>query len=238
MMDGIVDGAVAPTKVIGGRYEVEGELGAGGFGITHRARDRGTGEHVAVKLLDLRRVDDWKAVELFEREARVLQTLDHPGIPKYVELRPLEAEREARRPFAPLSSLRQPRHSPDPSPCVTTSRSETVAEARASRQRRARRNGSVEIMPESCSTTWAPRRDSRPMPIGARKFAVGSSGGGGTVQMTSTTSSSSGSMPAKLAERRTASSGNSGFHASGSITTNASSGFSIACSQRNTEPGL
>lgn len=84
----------SPT-VIGERYEVLRELGQGGFGTTYAARDRETNHEVAVKVLDLRRVDDWKAVELFEREAAVLKTLDHPGIPAYVEFRPLEVDKQA-----------------------------------------------------------------------------------------------------------------------------------------------
>lgn len=81
--------------LIGDRYEVERELGKGGFGTTYAALDRETGRRVAVKVLQLHRVSEWKAVELFEREARVLRTLEHPGIPAYVEFRPLEDERQA-----------------------------------------------------------------------------------------------------------------------------------------------
>ncbi len=40
---------------------------------------------VAVKILSMRTVDHWKAIELFEREARVLRNLDHPQIPKYLD---------------------------------------------------------------------------------------------------------------------------------------------------------
>ncbi|HUH05004.1 MAG TPA: serine/threonine-protein kinase [Kofleriaceae bacterium] len=83
------------VMLIGDRYEVERELGKGGFGTTYAAIDRESGRRVAVKVLELHRVSDWKAVELFEREARVLRTLDHPGIPAYLEFRPLEDERQA-----------------------------------------------------------------------------------------------------------------------------------------------
>ncbi|MEX1367002.1 MAG: serine/threonine-protein kinase [Nannocystaceae bacterium] len=80
---------------LGDRFELERELGAGGFGTTYAALDRQTGRRVAVKVLDLRRVEDWKSVELFEREAKVLRSLDHPGIPAYVDFRPLEADKAA-----------------------------------------------------------------------------------------------------------------------------------------------
>lgn len=71
--------------VIGGRYRLVRELGRGGFAVTWEAVDVTTQAPVAVKLLSLRTVDHWKAVELFEREARVLRNLDHPQIPKYLD---------------------------------------------------------------------------------------------------------------------------------------------------------
>jgi serine/threonine protein kinase len=43
------------------------------------------GAPVAVKALSLRHLRDWKQLELFEREARTLRTLSHPGIPAYVD---------------------------------------------------------------------------------------------------------------------------------------------------------
>lgn len=63
------------------RYELLDDLG-GGQTATHLARVRNTGEQVIVKMLDVRRTDEWKAVDLFEREAELLDALDHPAIPK------------------------------------------------------------------------------------------------------------------------------------------------------------
>ncbi|MCB9785107.1 MAG: serine/threonine protein kinase [Deltaproteobacteria bacterium] len=78
--------------IIGDRYRVERQLGRGGFATTWAARDLHTGTEVAAKVLDIRALDDWKSVELFEREARVLRRLDHPGIPRYVDfLAPTES---------------------------------------------------------------------------------------------------------------------------------------------------
>ncbi len=80
----------APTTgeigtLIAGRYRLVRELGRGGFAVTWQAEDLTTHAAVAVKILSLRAVDHWKAVELFEREARVLKNLDHPQIPKYLD---------------------------------------------------------------------------------------------------------------------------------------------------------
>lgn len=52
------------------------------------------GRVVAVKALSLRRMTDWKQLELFEREAKVLETLTHPGIPKYVDYLTEDTEKD------------------------------------------------------------------------------------------------------------------------------------------------
>ncbi|MEM9504200.1 MAG: serine/threonine-protein kinase, partial [Cyanobacteria bacterium P01_E01_bin.43] len=67
------------------RYQIMNVLGRGGSGITYRAEDAFTGRQVALKELSLKGLDDWKKLELFEREARVLKDLDHPAIPNYVD---------------------------------------------------------------------------------------------------------------------------------------------------------
>jgi ankyrin repeat protein len=72
-------------KIIHQRYCVVDILGEGGTGITYRALDQHTNQQVAIKTLSLRQVKDWKVVELFEREAKVLQQLQHPHIPKYLD---------------------------------------------------------------------------------------------------------------------------------------------------------
>ena len=92
--------------VIGGRYRLERELGRGGFAVTWRATDLQTHGEVAVKLLSLRSVDHWRAVELFQREARVLQSLDHPGIPKYLDfIAPSSATSEGSDAFVLVQAL-------------------------------------------------------------------------------------------------------------------------------------
>jgi hypothetical protein len=67
-----------------GRFDIITSIGQGGQGQTYLARDTQTGEQVALKRLALRLVDNWKAVELFEREGRVLQNLSHPQIPRFI----------------------------------------------------------------------------------------------------------------------------------------------------------
>ena len=67
------------------RYQILGILGEGGSGTTYRAQIAGTDRSVALKQLSLTQMDDWKAVELFEREAQILSELHHPSIPSYID---------------------------------------------------------------------------------------------------------------------------------------------------------
>jgi serine/threonine protein kinase len=72
-------------QVIGDRYRIIAPLGQGGMGITYEAEDLTNHQPVAIKALSLRQLTDWKALELFEREAKILATLNHPAIPKYLD---------------------------------------------------------------------------------------------------------------------------------------------------------
>jgi serine/threonine protein kinase len=75
----------ALTETIRDRYAIVRELGQGSQGKLFLARDAQTGSEVAIKELDLELVDEWKAIELFDREAATLESLDHPGIPAYID---------------------------------------------------------------------------------------------------------------------------------------------------------
>ena len=68
-----------------GRYRICGLLGFGGQARTWYGIDQKTGARVAVKELDLGRLQQWKSLQLFEREAEVLERMDHPGVPHYVD---------------------------------------------------------------------------------------------------------------------------------------------------------
>ncbi len=71
--------------LIAERYRLLSVLGKGGAGITYAAEDIYTHQEVALKELSLKGMGDWKQLELFEREARVLAQLDHPAIPNYID---------------------------------------------------------------------------------------------------------------------------------------------------------
>src|SRR4029453_16096912 len=63
-----------------GVFEVQDLLGAGGMGEVSRARDTRLGRDVAIKILRHAIRDDREHVARFEREARVLASLNHPHI--------------------------------------------------------------------------------------------------------------------------------------------------------------
>ena len=63
-----------------GPYEITGELGAGGMGIVLRARDTKLDRDVALKVLPEAFTSDPDRLARFEREAKVLASLNHPNI--------------------------------------------------------------------------------------------------------------------------------------------------------------
>src|SRR3982751_4844770 len=68
----------AGTRV--GPYEIVAPLGAGGMGEVWRARDERLGREVAIKGMPEAFARDPERLARFEREARVLASLNHPNI--------------------------------------------------------------------------------------------------------------------------------------------------------------
>ncbi|HEY6510144.1 MAG TPA: serine/threonine-protein kinase, partial [Vicinamibacterales bacterium] len=101
-----------------GIYEVHSLLGVGGMGEVYRARDTRLGRDVAIKILPRVFTSDPSRLGRFEREARVLASLNHPniagihGVEESDDVRGLVlelvegetlADRIARRPALPLA---------------------------------------------------------------------------------------------------------------------------------------
>jgi eukaryotic-like serine/threonine-protein kinase len=63
-----------------GSYHILGLLGAGGMGEVYRALDTKLGREVAIKVLPPAFTSDLERMARFEREARVLASLNHPHI--------------------------------------------------------------------------------------------------------------------------------------------------------------
>ncbi|MEL6493620.1 MAG: serine/threonine-protein kinase [Cyanobacteria bacterium J06623_7] len=99
-----------PGDMIQDRYCIVGILGEGGSAITYEAIDttqsdlavppntslppHETAAHVALKVLSFVQTKDWKLVEMFEREAKVLKNLHHPRIPAYLDYFSIDTERD------------------------------------------------------------------------------------------------------------------------------------------------
>ena len=63
-----------------GPYEILAPIGAGGMGEVYRARDTKLDREVAIKILPAALAQDPERLARFEREAKVLASLNHPNI--------------------------------------------------------------------------------------------------------------------------------------------------------------
>ena len=86
MMEPLVD------KVVRDRYQIQSLLGRQTGRRTFLATDLVTGSSVVLKLLLFGPDFTWDDLKLFEREADVLKSLDHPAIPQYLDYFEVETE--------------------------------------------------------------------------------------------------------------------------------------------------
>src|ERR1700737_2904617 len=63
-----------------GPYEILAPIGAGGMGEVYRARDIKLDREVAIKILPQAFAADADRMARFEREAKVLASLNHPNV--------------------------------------------------------------------------------------------------------------------------------------------------------------
>jgi eukaryotic-like serine/threonine-protein kinase len=69
--------------VFGGKYELVRELGRGGMGAVIRAKRLSDGVHVALKVCHV--VGDPDTTRRFQREVRIMQSIDHPHVVKILD---------------------------------------------------------------------------------------------------------------------------------------------------------
>ena len=75
--------ASASRNLVGSRigaYEIRSRIGAGGMGEVYRAHDHSLHRDVAIKVLPSAFLNDQERLARFEREARLLASLNHPHI--------------------------------------------------------------------------------------------------------------------------------------------------------------
>ncbi|HEY3358024.1 MAG TPA: AgmX/PglI C-terminal domain-containing protein [Polyangia bacterium] len=78
--------ACGGALVFAGRYLLTALLGRGGMGAVYEGRDDPSGARVAVKILGLGDAKEWSSVDMFDYSARVVQGLQHPGLPRVFAL--------------------------------------------------------------------------------------------------------------------------------------------------------
>ncbi|HET9326802.1 MAG TPA: protein kinase [Candidatus Eisenbacteria bacterium] len=83
--------AESPTRI--GAYPIERELGRGGMGIVYLARDVRLQRAVAIKVLPEGFARDPERLSRFEREARLLASLNHPNIAAIYGLEEADGQR-------------------------------------------------------------------------------------------------------------------------------------------------
>jgi serine/threonine-protein kinase len=75
-----------PGHIVAGRYEVRGQLGAGGMGTVYRVHDRSLSEDVALKVLRLDLASDPRSLERFRQEIRLARKISHPNVCRVFDL--------------------------------------------------------------------------------------------------------------------------------------------------------
>ena len=75
-----------------GAYEIVGPLGKGGMGEVYRATDTRLRRHAAIKALPAAVADDKDSLSRFDREARLLASIDHPNIASVYGLEQLDGQ--------------------------------------------------------------------------------------------------------------------------------------------------
>ena len=76
---------VSQETLADGRYVMWRKIASGAQADTLEGVDRSNGRPVAIKRFRVNHARSWKDVELAEREARVLSSLNHPALPAYVD---------------------------------------------------------------------------------------------------------------------------------------------------------
>lgn len=99
---GEVPASIAPRRIVGGRYELERAIDAGGTAVIHLARDLATGDELAVKLLKDHAATDPILRACFLAGARAAMNISHPNVVRVLAV----GEPRDEHPFAVMELLR------------------------------------------------------------------------------------------------------------------------------------
>src|ERR1019366_280295 len=91
-----------------GPYEILAPLGAGGMGEVYRAKDTKLEREVAIKVMPALLARDPERLARFEREAKVLASLNHPNIAQIYGVEESSAGRALVMELVPGQTLRSP----------------------------------------------------------------------------------------------------------------------------------
>jgi serine/threonine protein kinase len=104
---------IKQDELLQNRYRIIRLLGSGGFGAVYLAEDSRLGRAVAIKEMDATRLDIAErptAEQLFEREARMLASLDHPGLTRIWDYFQIEQHAFLVMEYVPGHTLREELH--------------------------------------------------------------------------------------------------------------------------------
>src|SRR5450755_779891 len=96
----------ATTKL--GPYEILASIGAGGMGEVYRAKDTKLEREVAIKVLPAALAHDPERLARFEREAKVLASLNHPNIAQIYGIEEADSGRALVMELVPGHTLQAP----------------------------------------------------------------------------------------------------------------------------------
>jgi serine/threonine-protein kinase len=80
------DRPLKPGRIIHQRYSIEEVLGMGSYGITYLAKDQKTNTIIVLKQLRTTKARTHSGLRSFQREAAILQVLQHPQVPGLLDV--------------------------------------------------------------------------------------------------------------------------------------------------------